>query len=141
MKNNFVIFVSPLVHMREKTCLCNLRRKTMVVISCCSRTSFQHVYIFKQVLAYPLIWFLCLTFRESEDSLSEPCAQVMMPNGTVNNLTTKLPTISAEIHYSRIHIKTTKNVYTRKLKLTPVGGIVTSAIAKLVHKRFYMIQK
>jgi len=82
----------------------------MVVISCYSRTSFQHVYIFKQVLAYPLLWFLCLTFRESEDSLSEPCAQVMMPNGTVNNLSTKSPTISAKSHYSRIHIKTTKNV-------------------------------
>src|SRR4051812_21842076 len=94
----------------EKTCLNNLRRKTMVVISCCSRTSFQHVYIFKQVLTYPLLLFLCLTFRESEDSLSEPCTQVMMPNSTINNLSTKSPIISAESHYSRIHIKTTKNV-------------------------------
>ena len=82
----------------------------MVVISCYSRTGSSMYIFFKQVLDYPLLWFLCLTFRESEDSLSEPCAQVMMPNGTVNNLSTKSPTISAKSHYSRIHIKTTKNV-------------------------------
>src|SRR3954469_1466707 len=97
-----------------------LRRKTMLYVLLL-KNQFSRMYIFfKQVLAYPLLWFLCLTFHESEDSLSEPCAQVMMPNGIVNNLSTKSPTISSESHYSRIHIKTTKNVHTRKLKQTPV---------------------
>src|SRR4051812_27844940 len=107
MKKQYVIFVSSRICMRKKL-LVNLRRKKMVVISCYSRTSSSMYIFFKQVLAYPLLWFLCLTFRESEDSLSELCSQAMMPNGTVNNLRTKSPTISAESHYSRIHIKNDK---------------------------------
>src|SRR4051812_22505293 len=74
-EKHFVISVSPLVCAREKLVDVILRRKTMVVVSCYLRINSQYVYIcFKQVLAYPLLWFLCLTFHESEDSLSEPCA-------------------------------------------------------------------
>ena len=61
----------------------------------------------------------------------------MIPNGTVKNLSTKSPTMSAESHYSRIHIKTTKNVKTRKLKLMPVGGIFTRENATLRIKGLY----
>src|SRR4051812_18372950 len=109
MKKQYVIFVSSGICMWKKL-LVNLRQKTMVVISCYSRTGSSMYIFFKQVLAYPLLWFLCLTFRETEDSLSKLCAQAMMPNGTINNLSTKSPTISAKSHCSRIHIKTTKNV-------------------------------